>query len=91
MPTNDNPLLEVSPFEVDEGNLIGKHPNDVSLQDYLCAGFSLNVGFKAIREHCLGCSESPSEVRKCVVTSCNLWPLRMGAEPKALKAHRLQR
>jgi len=34
---------------------------------------------KAIREKCLDCScHQPREVKECPVTSCALWPYRMG-------------
>ncbi len=32
----------------------------------------------AIARHCLDCSQSMSERRECVVTSCVLWPFREG-------------
>ena len=37
---------------------------------------------KAIRAYCLECAGAPGEVRKCVMTRCPLWPLRMGRWPK---------
>lgn len=33
---------------------------------------------KAIRETCLGCVETPSDVRGCRFRACPLWPYRMG-------------
>lgn len=37
---------------------------------------------KAIREKCLDCSaQQPSEVKHCPVTTCALWPFRMGKNP----------
>ena len=33
---------------------------------------------KAIRAKCLDCVYTPGEVRRCVQTSCPLWPYRMG-------------
>jgi hypothetical protein len=32
----------------------------------------------AIARHCLDCSQSMSERKDCVVTSCALWPFRDG-------------
>jgi hypothetical protein len=38
---------------------------------------------KAIRAKCLDCScFQPKEVRLCPVTSCALWPYRLGKRPK---------
>ena len=37
---------------------------------------------KAIREKCLDCcGHYPSEVRKCHITDCPLWPYRMRKNP----------
>jgi hypothetical protein len=37
---------------------------------------------KSIREKCLDCScQQPKEVRLCPVTTCALWPYRMGRRP----------
>jgi len=37
---------------------------------------------KAIRQYCLDCSAgSPSEVRKCVIENCPLYPFRFGKNP----------
>ena len=38
---------------------------------------------KAIRAKCLDCTcQQPKEVRLCTMTSCALWPYRMGKRPK---------
>lgn len=38
---------------------------------------------KAIRKKCLDCSNfQPSEVRKCLIEDCPLFPYRMGKNPK---------
>ena len=38
---------------------------------------------KAIRAKCLDCScYQPKEVRLCPVTSCAIWPYRLGKRPK---------
>ena len=74
---NDNPLLEYQ-----DGHLIGKNPlaTDVFLlQD---AGHEQTPISKVIRKKCLDCCGfQQSEVRKCVSTSCDLWPYRMGKDP----------
>jgi hypothetical protein len=37
---------------------------------------------QAIRQKCLDCScFQPSEVRECPVTTCDLWPYRLGRDP----------
>jgi hypothetical protein len=38
---------------------------------------------QAIRRKCLDCScEQPGEVRKCPVTTCDLWPFRLSSDPE---------
>ena len=38
---------------------------------------------RAIRQKCLDCScHQPSEVRDCRITSCSLWPFRLGRDPE---------
>src|SRR5262245_50633995 len=74
-------LLENSPFQADEGELIGKHPSDVPTE-ILALNFSAQNPLKAIREKCLDCCcGNAAEVRKCVATDCALWPFRMGKNP----------
>ena len=82
-----NPLLQKSPYEVDAGELIGRHPSDITAQEYMNAGHNL-LGIKAIRAKCLDCAGTLTEVRKCVCTDCPLWPLRMGKAPKGLREAR---
>jgi len=37
---------------------------------------------KTIRNKCLECScGQPGEVRKCHLTTCDLWPFRLGRDP----------
>jgi hypothetical protein len=41
----------------------------------------------SIRAKCLDCScYQPSEVRECPVTTCGLWPFRMGRDPDPSKS-----
>jgi hypothetical protein len=47
-------LLEISPFQADDGELIGKHPSDVPSQ-ILSLNFRAQNPLKAIREKCLDC------------------------------------
>jgi hypothetical protein len=74
-------LLEISPYQADEGELIGKHPGDVP-SEILSLKFRAQNPLKAIREKCLDCCcENAAEVRKCVAVDCPLWPFRMGTNP----------
>lgn len=37
---------------------------------------------KAIRKKCLSCSENAAEVKRCEITDCPLFTMRMGRRPK---------
>lgn len=78
-------LLEVSPFEADGGNLIGKDPRNIPKEDWLGIQCQFQFGLRAIRAKCLDCAHSNAEVRKCSVTDCALWPLRLGSVPRGLR------
>ena len=59
-------LLEPSPHEGDEGNLIGRDPRNIEADAWLATDLSLDVGLTAIRRKCLDCcADSVAEVRKC--------------------------
>ena len=74
-------LLEISPYQADEGQLIGKHPSNVPSQ-ILPLNFRAQNPLKAVREKCLDCCcANATEVRKCVAVDCALWPYRMGTNP----------
>jgi hypothetical protein len=74
-------LLEKSAFKADSGELIGKHPSDVTSQ-FLSLNFRAQNPQKAIREKCLDCCcGNAAEIRKCVAVDCSLWPFRMGTNP----------
>jgi hypothetical protein len=74
-------LLEISAYQADEGELIGKRPSDVP-SEILSLKFRAQNPLKAIRGKCLDCcSGNAAEVRKCVATDCALWPFRMGTNP----------
>ncbi len=83
-----HPFLMTSPFESDAGALIGRDPRTIGEAEWTAHLPEVEVGLKAIRAKCIDCAHSASEVRKCVVVSCPLWPLRMGAQPKTLRAAR---
>ena len=74
-------LLEISPYQADEGELIGKHPIEMS-SDFLPLKFRAQNPLKAIREKCLDCCcGNAAEVRKCVAIDCALWPFRLRTNP----------
>jgi hypothetical protein len=74
-------FLEISPYQNDKGELIGKDPGDVPSQT-LSLKFRAQNPLKAIREKCLDCCcANASEVRKCVAIDCALWPFRIGTNP----------
>lgn len=74
-------LLQPSPYADDRGRSIGRDPRTLSLDDYRAAGIEPVGVMKAIRTYCLACcGDQPGEVRKCVATSCQLWPFRMGVD-----------
>jgi len=74
-------LLEISPYQADEAELIGKHPGNVP-SNFLSLKFRAQNPVKAIREKCLDCCcGNAAEVRKCVAVDCALWPFRMAANP----------
>jgi hypothetical protein len=75
-------LLEPSPLPIDCGELIGRDPRKVTVEEFGNAGLESNPVLRVIRGKCLDCcGEQESEVRKCVLITCALWPCRMGANP----------
>ena len=95
-------FLEISPYQADGGELIGKHPSDVP-SEILSQKFRAQNPLKAIREKCIDCCcGDASEVRKCVALDCDLWPFRIRTNPfrkrrelsveeKRMRAERLQK
>lgn len=80
-------LLQPSPYESDEGALIGRDPRKLTPADFAEAGVTLRPVMKAIRANCLECcGGNATEVRKCVSVRCPMWPMRMGRFPSALRA-----
>jgi hypothetical protein len=81
-----DPLLKISASKKDNGELVGRHPAEVSL-DFLILKFSEQKPLKALRARCLDCCcGDASEVRKCVSTDCAARPFRMGSNPFRKKA-----
>lgn len=80
-------MLEISDAECDEGNLVGRHPNSISLEEFQAAGIQLNTAMEGIRAKCLDCCGGiVAEVRKCTAFSCPLWTMRLGHYPRARNA-----
>jgi hypothetical protein len=77
----DQRFLEPSPHAADGGELIGRLPTSIPVEDLRSLG-QPERPTKAIRTKCLDCcGGSQTEVRKCVSTRCSLWPFRMGRNP----------
>lgn len=75
-------LLEASPYAVDGGELIGRDPRAVSVDEFASAGIDGAAMLAVIRAKCLDCCAGQSEeVRKCVAVLCPNWPYRMGTNP----------
>lgn len=86
---NCHPFLTPSPYESDDGHLIGRDPRTISEDEWLTVSGGVLVGMKAIRAKCLDCCcDNAAEVRKCVQHDCPLWPLRMGSQPSGLRSAR---
>jgi hypothetical protein len=77
-------LLEVSPYENDGDNIIGRDPRTLTVDEWQ-GNTAFLTGLKAIRANCLSCNGSTGEVRKCIATGCVFWPLRMGQVPKGFR------
>jgi hypothetical protein len=87
---SDNPaLLEMSPFDVDASQMIGRDPRTIPADEWP-QSTAFHVGMGAIRAKCFDCAFSWAEVRKCTATGCDLWPLRMGSVPKGFRQVRKQ-
>lgn len=83
MPT---PLLEKSTSVYDGGQMIGRDPRDLTVEDFTAAQVELRPVADAIRAKCIDCCNgSVGEVRKCTAVKCPLWPMRMGVFPRALR------
>ncbi|GLS43735.1 hypothetical protein [Methylobacterium brachythecii] len=71
-------------LEIDstEGVPVGRLPKSMTLGELAALGHEPQPVAKAIRAKCIDCSGGKvSEVRRCVATTCPLWPLRMGTNP----------
>lgn len=71
-------FVQASPYEVDEGELIGIDPRDIPIAD-LQQLPGTKSPIKVIRAKCIDCcGGNATEARKCVAVTCPLWPFRMG-------------
>ena len=60
----------------------GKDPSSVGVDALNDAGFQKKPILKVIRSKCMDCCGGlRAEVRYCPVSSCDLWPYRMGKNP----------
>jgi len=85
----ENPLLEVSPFSVDGGELIGRDPRKMEPDEFPVA--SRRTRTQAIRANCFECAGTEPEVRKCVATNCAFWPWRLGTTAMVTETARKER
>jgi hypothetical protein len=75
-------LLEPSPYDADGGELIGRDPRKIAVEEFSRAGLDSATAMEIIRAKCLDCcAGQEAEVRKCVAIACPNWPYRMGANP----------
>jgi hypothetical protein len=74
-------LLEISPYQADGGELIGRIPSEVP-SEILSRYHRGQNPLKALRARCLDCCcGNASEVRKCTAVGCPSWAFRMGINP----------
>ena len=65
-----------------DGELIGRDPRNMSVDDLTACGHKAMSPLKALRLRCLDCcGDSSAEVRMCVAVDCPAWPFRMGKNP----------
>lgn len=73
------PHLEI---DATEGTPVGRDPRRLTVADLESFGRPRISRGDAIRAKCLDCCcGSPSEVRRCGMVDCALWPFRMGTDP----------
>jgi len=72
-----------------DGFEVGRHPENISASEYAVLSHKKKRLLSVIREKCLDCCcQQISEVRKCVMTDCPLWPYRMNSNPFRSKARK---
>lgn len=74
-------------LETVSGEIIGRDPRGMSVPELNALGHISNSVLDAVKANCIDCcGGQASEVRKCVMTHCTLWPFRMGVNPLARRA-----
>ena len=77
----DDFRLTVSTDIADAGQKVGVRPTFQQAEALRALGYPTSWP-KAVRAKCLDCCcGMPSEVLKCVLVDCPLWPFRMGKNP----------
>lgn len=74
-------IVEIQSPEVSATSLAGQDPRTITEEEWSAADIPYPAGSAAIRSKCLDCGFSHGVVRKCTVTSCSLWPRRLGCVP----------
>ena len=80
---NELPFLEVSPYEADRGELIGRDPREMDVELLRELGVK-STPIKAIKDRCTDCVETRVDRLRCELTDCPLWVMRLGKN-----AHRI--
>lgn len=63
------------------GQPIGRHPGGMTTEELQALGHTKAPLLTVIRENCIECAGSRSEVRRCAMAHCALWPYRMATNP----------
>ncbi|MCW5605995.1 MAG: hypothetical protein KIT18_15750 [Burkholderiales bacterium] len=64
------------------GETMGRDPRRMTQDELRALGHQAMSPLAALRLRCIDCcAGSPTEVRRCVSTSCPAWPFRMGKSP----------
>ena len=78
---DENTYIKPSPILSDNGEKIGVASEFLSFRQLEALGHPKSP-LKAIRANCIDCcGGSLSEVRKCTVFRCPVWPMRDGLNP----------
>lgn len=84
MTTLTSPADKALGLETVLGETVGRDPRHMTAPELAALGHNSNSVLAMVRAHCVDCAGGEaSEARKCVTTSCPLWPFRMGTNPLA--------
>ncbi len=67
--------------KLDNGETEGLDPRKMSISLLGECGHEAAPLLRVIREKCLDCSHTATEVRRCTSVGCWLWPYRMATNP----------